>query len=86
MIEEARAFVTHVQAATGRFPGLYSGHYVKELLGSQSDPLLSKCWFWLSQYGPTPVVPANWPTWTLRPRGWTRPSSGCLRWHCCLPR
>lgn len=64
-MEEARAFVTHVQGATGRFPGLYSGHYIKDLLGSQSDPILVQCWFWLSQYGPTPVVPANWPTWTM---------------------
>src|ERR1700676_2598376 len=31
-LEEARAFVTHVQAATGNFPGLYAGHYLKELL------------------------------------------------------
>lgn len=64
-LEEARAFVTHVQSATGRFPGLYSGHYVKDLLGTQSDPVLANCWFWLSQYGPTPVVPVNWNTWTL---------------------
>jgi lysozyme len=64
-LEEARAFVTHVESVTGRFPGFYSGHYVKELLGSNKDPLLSKCWFWLAQYGPTPVVPANWPTWTM---------------------
>jgi lysozyme len=64
-LEEARAFVTHLQSKTGRFPGFYSGHYVKELLGSQTDPVLSKCWFWLAQYGPTPVVPANWSTWTM---------------------
>jgi lysozyme len=64
-LEEARAFVTHVQQRTGRFPGFYSGHYVKDLLGSQSDPILSQCWLWLAQYGPTPVVPANWNTWTM---------------------
>ena len=64
-LEEARAFVTHVQSETARYPGFYSGHYVKELLGSQTDPLLANCWFWLSQYGPTPVVPANWPAWTM---------------------
>src|SRR5690242_1777383 len=29
---EARAFVTHVQQATGRWPGLYAGQYLKELL------------------------------------------------------
>src|SRR5256885_15941175 len=28
-LEEARAFVTHVNAVTGRYPGLYSGHYIK---------------------------------------------------------
>jgi lysozyme len=64
-LEEARAFVTHVNGATGRYPGLYAGHYLKELLGSSSDPVLANCWFWLSQYGPTPVVPANWKTWTM---------------------
>lgn len=62
---EAHAFVTHVQAVTGRYPGLYSGQYVKQLLGTTSDPILSQCWFWLSQYGPTAVVPPNWKTWTL---------------------
>ncbi|HYL10881.1 MAG TPA: glycoside hydrolase family 25 protein [Candidatus Acidoferrales bacterium] len=64
-LEEARAFVTHVNEATGRWPGFYSGHYIKELLGTNSDPVLSNCWFWLSQYGPTAVVPANWKTWTM---------------------
>jgi lysozyme len=64
-LEEARAFVTHVAEQTGRFPGFYSGHYVKQLLGNGHDPILSKCWFWLAQYGPTAVVPPNWPTWTM---------------------
>jgi len=64
-LEEARAFVTHVKEVTGRFPGFYSGHFIKQLLGSNKDPILSQCWFWLAQYGPTPVVPPNWPTWTM---------------------
>jgi len=64
-LEEARAFVTHVKEATGRFPGLYSGHFIKELLGTGKDPVLANCWFWLAQYGPTAVVPPNWQTWTL---------------------
>jgi lysozyme len=62
---EAYAFVTHVQAVTGRWPGLYSGHYIKDLLGTRSDPVLANCWFWLAQYGPTAVVPPTWPAWTL---------------------
>ena len=64
-LEDARAFATHVNVATGRFPGFYSGSYIKELLGSSKDPVLSQCWFWLAQYGPTAVVPANWTTWTM---------------------
>jgi len=64
-LEEARAFVTHVKDRTGRYPGLYSGHYVKELLGTGADSVLGACWLWLAQYGPTPVVPPNWSTWTM---------------------
>lgn len=64
-LNNARAFVTQVNQATGRFPGLYSGSFIKELLGSNKDPVLAQCWFWLAQYGPNAVVPANWPTWTM---------------------
>ena len=64
-LEEARAFETHLNDKTGKWPGLYSGHYVKDLLGTSKDPVLSNCWFWLSQYGPTAVVPPNWDDWTL---------------------
>jgi lysozyme len=64
-LEEARAFVTHLSATLGRFPGLYSGYYIKELLGTNTDSVLANCWFWLSQFGPTPVVPVNWATWTM---------------------
>jgi lysozyme len=64
-LNEARAFVTHIQAETGRFPGFYSGHTIKRLLGHRKDAVLANCWFWLAQYGTTPVVPDNWPTWTM---------------------
>jgi lysozyme len=64
-IEEARAFVTHVNAQTGRFPGFYSGHDIKQVLGASNDSVLAQCWFWLAQYGPTPVVPPNWKKYTL---------------------
>ncbi len=64
-LQQARDFVTHVNQVTGRFPGLYSGSYIKELLGSNKDSVLAQCWFWLAQYGSNAVVPANWPTWTM---------------------
>ena len=61
---EARAFVTHVKEVTGRWPGFYCGHYYKEL-ASTADPVIANCWLWLAQYGPTPVIPTTWPTWTF---------------------
>lgn len=64
-LDQARAFVTAVAQATGRYPGLYGGSYLKELLGDNADPVLAQCWFWLAEYGPKPVVPAAWPTWTM---------------------
>jgi lysozyme len=64
-LEEARAFVTHLKQVTGRWPGLYGGHYLKDLLGTNKDEILANCWFWLSQYGPTAVVPPNWKTWSM---------------------
>ena len=64
-LEEARGFVTHIREVTGRWPGIYGGSLLKELLGTSKDPVLAKCWFWLAQFGPTAVVPVNWPTWTM---------------------
>jgi hypothetical protein len=34
--------------------GVCSGHYIKQLLGTSTDPILAECWFWLAQYGSTP--------------------------------
>ncbi|HUQ32764.1 MAG TPA: glycoside hydrolase family 25 protein [Pyrinomonadaceae bacterium] len=62
---EAEDFVKYVEAETGRWPGLYGGSYVKQLLGNSKDSALSFCWFWLSEYGPTPKVPPAWDTWTM---------------------
>ncbi len=64
-LEEARAFVTHVHDTLGRWPVFYSGHTIKNLLGTMVDPVLKNCALWLAQYGPTPVVPPCWGKWTL---------------------
>ena len=64
-IAEAEQFVTEVYNKAGRWPGLYGGSYLKELLGQSKNPTLANCWFWLSEYGSNAVVPPNWPTWTL---------------------
>jgi lysozyme len=64
-LADAEKFVTQVQAVTGRWPGLYSGSYIKQLLGEGQNSTLANCWFWLSEYGSEAHVPANWPTWTM---------------------
>jgi len=64
-LAQAHAFVTHIQAKTGRWPGLYAGSYLKEQLKSAKDPVLANCWFWLAQYSATPVIPKAWLRWTL---------------------
>jgi lysozyme len=62
---EAQVFVRHIYGKTGYYPGLYSGEYIKKLLGDKQDPVLARCWFWLAQYTRRPEVPKNWPSWTL---------------------
>ena len=64
-LEVEREFLSLVYDQTGKWPGLYAGHYLKELLGTGTDTILAKSWFWLAQYGPTAVVPPNWDTWTM---------------------
>lgn len=64
-LEEPRSFVTQINETLGRFPGFYSGHDIKETLGTNTDPVLANCWFWLAQYGPTPIVPINKTIWTM---------------------
>ena len=65
-LQEAEQFVTQVQAATGRWPGLYgSPTFLNQALGGQPSPTLSSCWLWLADYAATPVLPTGWPLWTL---------------------
>lgn len=64
-LADAEEFVRTIRSETGRWPGLYSGHHVKELLGGNTRTDLANCWFWLSQYGPAAVVPPAWSDWTL---------------------
>lgn len=64
-IAEARDFVTYVHNATGKWPVLYGGSYLKEKLGNARDPVLANCCFWLAQYDNHPTVPATWRHWTL---------------------
>lgn len=64
-VDEAEDFVRYVSDVTGRFPGLYSGHTIRELLGDRTDTILTKCWLWIARYGRAPVIPKAWERWTL---------------------
>jgi len=68
-LNQAREFVEHTSGVTGRFPGLYSGHLIKEQLAGVTppDPVLSNCFLWIAQYkGPKPLnIPATFRTWTF---------------------
>ncbi|HZO53186.1 MAG TPA: glycoside hydrolase family 25 protein [Bryobacteraceae bacterium] len=64
-LEQARAFVSRVRDATGRFPGLYAGHFLKEQLGTKMDTLLRNCWLWHAQYSDEPKIHKNWKAWTM---------------------
>jgi len=65
-LKQARDFVQRVHEVTGRWPGLYGGSYLKEQLGSSTDPILGRCWLWIAQYGPKAKWPKQvWPYWTI---------------------
>ncbi len=67
-LEQAREFVQVVAHATGAYPLLYGGSYLKELLGGHHDAVLGQCPLWLAQYtanGALPTWPATWLSWTL---------------------
>jgi lysozyme len=69
-LQEAEQFVHHIKQVTGRYPGLYSGHTIKEVLAEAgltkpSQTELSNCWLWIAQYGTAPLLPKVWERWTL---------------------
>jgi lysozyme len=69
-LHEAEQFVHHIHHVTGRYPGLYSGHTIKEALGAAgitdaAQTELSRCWLWIARYGAAPLIPKIWPRWTL---------------------
>ena len=64
-LEEARSFVTVIFNTIGKWPVLYSGHDLKEMLNGTPDPVLLNCPLWLAQYGPAAVLPPGWANWSL---------------------
>jgi lysozyme len=64
-LDQARQFVTTIHDRLQRFPGLYGGSFLKEVLRGGTDPVLANCWLWWAEYGSTPSIPPNWKQYTL---------------------
>ncbi|GMV30950.1 MAG: hypothetical protein AMXMBFR59_30750 [Rhodanobacteraceae bacterium] len=64
-LAQAEAFVQAVFQRAGRWPGVYGGSYLRQLLGSSTTSVLGKCWLWVSEYASQPVIAPLWPQWTL---------------------
>ena len=63
-LSAAKAFLSQVKAAVGRYPILYSGFLIKQQLQqlhpNTVDPDLAKVKLWLAQYTANPSWPSTW--------------------------
>jgi lysozyme len=59
-LESAKQFMLMIEERTGQRPAIYSGHLIKEQIGSKPDPYFSGSRLWLAQYGDDPEWPPQW--------------------------
>mmetsp|Transcript_13965 Transcript_13965/g.15416 ORF Transcript_13965/g.15416 Transcript_13965/m.15416 type:complete len:234 (+) Transcript_13965:30-731(+) len=64
-LDQAVEWVEYVKAHHGKYPVLYGGSYLKELLGGRANATLSKCPLWLSEYSSFPRLPPGWTYYSL---------------------
>ena len=64
-LEAAWQFMELVKGKIGRYPYLYSGHLIKEQLGSTKSPYWAQTKLWLAHYSSTPTWPPTWKSPTL---------------------
>lgn len=64
-IGQAQLFMRGVFAVTGRWPILYSGNRIKDLLGNVQDEFFAARRLWIAQYGPRAVLQASWKNYWL---------------------
>ena len=59
-------FIQLVQSELGRWPVIYGGHLLREVLAGVGASPVSQCPLWYARYSNTPIgVPDQWPSWTL---------------------
>src|SRR5262245_30342994 len=65
-LDDLKDFLKAVDDLTGKTCVVYSGHVIKEQVGSSSDPFLADHPLWLAQYSSSPSWPkAIWPKWWI---------------------
>lgn len=64
-LAQAREFLTLVAERLGRKPVLYSGHLIKDKLGSRVDAFFGSHRLWLAHYNENPTVQRSWQTYWL---------------------
>lgn len=66
---DARAFLEHVRAVTGRWPLLYGGRSKTaermRTADAETRAVFARCPLWLAQYGEEPEAPEPWGSWDL---------------------
>src|SRR5262245_58339499 len=65
-LNDLKEFLEAVYDMTGKRPVIYSGHVIKEQVGSKTDDFLGQHLLWLAQYSSSPSWPTKiWPTWWI---------------------
>lgn len=68
-MDQARGFIQSIFQSVGRYPLIYSNHFLAAQLQGTADPVLSNCPLWIAEYmlSPTaqPTIPSGWNSWTL---------------------
>lgn len=59
-LDDARDFINRIKEKTNKLPVLYGGSYLRSLVHSKADPLLSQCSLWLAGYTTHPHLPNGW--------------------------
>ncbi len=66
-LDDLASFAKQIDQDTGCTPIIVSGTYFKQLVGvgAAASEDLGRYPLWIIQYGPTPVVPPPWKSWTF---------------------
>lgn len=67
-LDDASDFVKRIKEKTGKYPIIYSGHTIKELITSNPEKAaeIIKCPLWIASYSSNdPILPSSWNKWTF---------------------